>query len=181
MKKLIRSKWVRLIFRIASLFPCRLIRGVDGKLYLARYTMFGDGGNETPADPKQRARFSLFLHYFARPDIDRELHSHPWKWSFSFVLSGGYWEKRTTVFGRNTEFDKRVIKAQSNWFIPTEHFRAPFRFNFFREGDFHRITKIKPGCWTLFFAGPKISDWGFLVRGRGVVGHETYFRERGEI
>ncbi len=171
--KILTALWVRIIYRIASLFPARLIRGPDGKLYLARFVIFGDGGNETTVDPKKRARFSLFLHYFARADIDRELHSHPWRWSFSFVLSGGYWEKRC----RLTPLDHEMGAA--NWFLPLEHLRRPFRFNIFREGDFHRITKINSPCWTLFFAGPKISDWGFLVRGRGVVDHATYFRERG--
>lgn len=169
MKKtaLIKWLWFKIIFWFAGFFPCRLIRGPDSTLYLARFILWGDGGNETPPDPKKRARFSLFLHYFARPDIERELHSHPWKWSFSFVLSGGYWERRVRL-------DKNL------WYLPYEIYRAPFQFNIFRAGDFHRITKINPGCWTLFFAGPKIADWGFLVRGRGVVGHETYFRERGE-
>src|ERR1700692_2623605 len=36
----------------------------------------------------------VYLHHFHRPDNDRHLHNHPWKWTKSFVLCGSYTEER---------------------------------------------------------------------------------------
>jgi hypothetical protein len=38
----------------------------------------------------------------------------------------------------------------------------------FGPRNYHRIVHVKPNTWTLFFAGRRSRDWGFLVDGRHV-------------
>ena len=43
--------------------------------------------------------YELVLHHFLRPDTDFRFHNHPWKWSISFILGGGYVEERLSPDG----------------------------------------------------------------------------------
>lgn len=93
-----------------------------------------------------------YLHFFFRGDGDRELHSHPWRVSYSLILVGGYieykWNPKTKVV------EKKVYK--------------PWSFNVLRHDDFHRVELLdKRGCWTLFVSVDRLAksddkDWGFL-------------------
>jgi hypothetical protein len=85
----------------------------------------------------------IFLHYFWRGDEDRELHNHPWSWSLSFILFGGYVEERF----KDGKVVLRDVKAG--------------RFNFIRANDYHRVHLKNKGCWSLFIAGPRKQSWGF--------------------
>ena len=38
----------------------------------------------------------------------------------------------------------------------------PFRLNFIRANDFHRVELRGRTAQTLFLAGPRTQDWGFL-------------------
>lgn len=74
--------------------PSTIIPGDDGSLYLWRIylTPHHPDPHGVPVQPRNRP--ALFLHYFFRGDLDRELHSHPWKWGLSFILTNGYTEER---------------------------------------------------------------------------------------
>lgn len=110
-------------------------------------------------------RTNLYLHHFIRGDSDDAPHSHPWPWSLSFVLWGGYTEERLI------EVDGlKFIKTRRVW---------PFTFNVFRPGDYHRVVRLHGECWTLFLTGPKASSWGFWVFGRGHVEWRKRLKERG--
>ena len=95
----------------------------------------------------------VFLHHFHRSDADRASHNHPWRWSISFILRGGYIEHR---YSRIThQWTSRVVK--------------PFSFNIIRADDFHRVDLLDPvnGCWSLFVAfkhkqAKRGSEWGFV-------------------
>jgi hypothetical protein len=106
----------------------------DGSPYLTR-TVF-------------RRLFGLrpLLHFFHRPDSDRHLHNHPWRWSLSIILRGSYTEER---LGR--EGTRRV-----RW------------FNFITDRDYHRIQELHGEVWTLFITGRRTQGWGFLVDGQFV-------------
>ena len=111
---------------------------VDGKDYLQRGYFFGETSKTC----------GVYLHHFKSSDQKKELHSHPFKYSFSFVLTGGYREERLV----NGEIFSRVVK--------------PFTFNFIKSSDFHRVDLFdeENGAFTLFFAGPRSTEWGFLDR-----------------
>ena len=123
----------------------------DGKPYLTRYYLLW----------KDREWGNLFLHHFRSSDMDIDitdnvggytylLHSHPVSFSFSFVLTKGYWEERRAP-------DDTVYRR----------FVKPLSFNFFTPNDFHRVELLdeNDGPWTLFFTGSrKDRSWGFWNR-----------------
>ncbi len=109
----------------------------NGDKYLTRYKVFGFMPNKP-----SRLPCSLYIHHFHRPDADDAPHNHPWKWAFSFILVGGYWEYRAY---ENGEWNLK-------W-------KAPFTFNFIPHSIYHRVDKMRfRESWTLFFAGPRVSS-----------------------
>ncbi len=97
-------------------------------------------------------------------DQDRDLHNHPWKWSFAIILWGGYVEEKRKRNG------KVIIRRV--W---------PGMINILGPKDFHRILELKgQQTWSLFFAGGKASAWGFLVNGLFVRAKE-YLAAKGYI
>lgn len=104
----------------------------------------------------------LYLHRFFRGDQDRELHNHPWIWSFSFIITGGYYEERLTRKG-----------------IVLKH-KKPGQFNLLSGGTFHRVGLVdkQKGAWTFFCSGREIKDWGFLVEDGGFIPHKEYLNEK---
>ena len=78
---------VKFLYWLTARLPCRIINGPNGEPYLERYFLF--------------SLFSLFgwtayIHRFVDNDPNRGLHDHPWAWSCSLVLAGGYHELRAT-------------------------------------------------------------------------------------
>lgn len=88
---------------------------------------------------------SLMLHHFVASDPDHEVHSHPWAWSASLILVGGYVETRC---------DRATGQAVTRMFRPGD-------VNVLLADDRHRIELIEADCWTLFLAGPYQQPWGF--------------------
>jgi hypothetical protein len=82
---------------------------------------------------------NIYLHKFLRDDDDRAMHDHPWA-SVSLVLWGRYVEQ--TPVGRRLYRPGSLIRRGSTYI--------------------HRIELLagKP-CWTLFFTGPRVREWGF--------------------
>jgi hypothetical protein len=81
--------------------------------------------------------FGIKLHKIYRPDNQRDLHSHPWKF-LSIILFGSYVE--------DTNDGPRVCR----W------------FNWKNLTDFHSIRAVsRSPVWTLVFTGPKRQVWGF--------------------
>ena len=130
---------------LAKRLPSITIPTPDGQPYLTRYYLFG-------AD---RAWGNIFLHHFHSSDMDMApsgtfyLHNHPWPWSFSIILVGGYLEER----------------RQTDDTIATKTF-TPGSFNTLSDKDFHRVQLIGPDGWSLFFTGwrSKNRSWGFWDR-----------------
>lgn len=137
---------------------------LDGKPYMTRYYIFG-------AD---RRLGNAFLHHFHASDpAGNELHNHPWEWGMSVILSGGYVEElardvhlfkhelpdNEQTYGTNGVFDEHCLSV-------VQRRVAPGSVNVVRRSSFHRVDLIdeKRGAWTLFFAGPRTKDWGFLDR-----------------
>lgn len=140
-------------------FPRRVrVIDVDGEMYLLRFYIKHNG-----------LLPGLYLHKFYQGDAGRDLHNHPWLWSFSLILTGGYLEERA-VFIRQAG-GCVVLRRQVN----------PGRINLIKGDDFHRIHLTDPdhGAWTLFCSGPEVKDWGFMDRDTGkYVPHVEYFTRR---
>jgi hypothetical protein len=125
-----------------------------GTPYLSRWYLIGNrpdiddklaGQAKDDASPR---RFSLFLHRFHRSDDDGALHNHPWAWSVSLILAGGYWEERRV----GDRVVRRLVK--------------PWRINWIGGDTFHRVDLLEGDAWSLFLVGPKVSTWYFWDRYR---------------
>lgn len=129
--------------------------------------LFGEG-QQTPYLMRFYVKHSgwlpgVYLHYFYRGDQERELHNHPWKKSFSFILTGWYLEARRKEL-RN---GKHVVIFRT--------LRAG-NINCIRANDFHRIDTVVYPLWTLFFSGKRVQSWGFWDRHTGkYVDHKEFF------
>lgn len=145
---------------------------------------------------------AIYLHRFHRGDDDAELHNHPWTFSVSFVLAGGYVEERRvartvrcigcgairirrlrgvdmarferehTACGGEIRVKYRVAKRTVR----------PWTFNVIRGTDFHRVDLLEEDAWSLFFAGPHMDDWHFWNRDTGETTQWERFiaRKRGQ-
>jgi hypothetical protein len=120
----------------------------DNEPYLERYYVFLRDRRWFP--------FNVFVHKFLKSDPD-DLHDHPWPY-MTIILRGGYWEWTQG-------------SATPQW-------KGAGQIRFGHSTDYHRI-ELEPGvdCWTMFCPGPKLRDWGFLVKNRWVP-HEQYFENR---
>jgi hypothetical protein len=110
----------------------------QGKLYLDRY--YAAGWHPARRQPGP----ALFLHHFLASDPDDQVHSHPWGWSASVILVGGYREHR----------------CQPGGGVTVQEYR-PGDVNILEATDKHRIDLLGRDCWTLFLAGSFQQMWKF--------------------
>ncbi len=116
----------------------------------------------------------LYLHCFVSSDDPHILHNHPFKWSLSLILTGGYEEERMEEEWIGSPYSQPHVTVRRRKV-------RPFTLNFIRANDFHRVDLAKTKAWTLFLAGPRVQDWGFLDPGTGrYTPWRQYVRERGE-
>ena len=127
----------RILYRFSAGLRCRLIRN-EGRPYLERYFV------------GRLLGITVFLHRFLASDGDREVHDHPWRWSFAWVLTGGYREERM-----------RHLDPERGWASDLRSIRAG-RINALGARSFHRVLEPQPETWTVFVHGPRIKRWGFL-------------------
>lgn len=153
----------RVIAKIVPLLgPPRTIYDRDGSSpYLSRHYLFGAPRTKEAFDEEGSARedivwsklpVNVYLHHFHRGDDDEALHNHPWSWSLSLILAGGYREEKRgrSRLGPSGDVYERVL--------------LPFQVNLIRGDDFHRVELLEADAWSLFIAGPRASSWGFWDR-----------------
>lgn len=134
--------------------PARIIPGRNAlDKYLGRYYVTNRTRKDEERDDTRRKQGedvvdkpNAYLHYFFRGDDDVELHNHPWKYSVSLILTGGYIEERRTKTGHI--YTRSVL---------------PGTLNFIRASDYHRVDLLDPtnGAWTLFISYKRCQDWYF--------------------
>ena len=110
----------------------------NGTPYLDRY--YAAGWNPKSREPGP----AIYLHHFLASDPDDAVHSHPWGWSASLILVGGYREDRCGVD------DHRSVREY-----------RPGDVNVLTPETRHRITLLEGDCWSLFLAGSFEQPWGF--------------------
>lgn len=123
----------KLLYRISDHLPARYIDH-DGQAYMERFYVATIGN------------VRVYLHRFVASDPDG-LHTHPFRWSWSFILAGWYYEDRP--------MNRRIRRF----------------FNFIGPDDLRRVVLPDDGrdCWTLFFHTPRRQSWGTLRRVDGKV------------
>ena len=127
---------------------------------------FNELGNPKPGVILPDVKWSLYMHRFHRSDEGGELHSHPFEWSVSLVLAGGYTEERVEQAATVHPFpaSEAVVRKTVR----------PGHLNFIRHDTFHRVDLLKDDAWSLFLVGPKTKSWGFWDR---MTGRYTEWRE----
>lgn len=130
--------WNSILYFLAGFLKAKAIKGPHGEPYLERHMLCRIGSH------------AIFLHRFLASDPDRGLHDHPWRKSISFILCGGYIEKRLVSKGGRVWMAFKEVAAGS--------------FNVIRGDDFHQVV-LKAGqpAWTIFYHGPRVKSWGFAV------------------
>jgi hypothetical protein len=128
----------------------------DNEPYLERYYIFLKDRKWFP--------FNMFVHHFLKSDPD-DVHDHPWPY-MTIILRGGYWEWTPMFDGAG-----RKIGEKQQW-------KGAGQVRFGHSTDYHRI-ELDPDvdCWTLFCPGPKLREWGFLVKNKWIQ-NEEYFAQR---
>ncbi len=153
-----RNPVLNLFYYLARKLKTRFIDREDGGLYLLRVKLRG----WMPGDSRSYS-WSLYLHKFYSHDVDLAPHNHPWRWSVSIPIFGGYIEER---LDKNRQLVTRRVRP----LIP----------NIFGRNTFHRIAMLHgPEVWTIFICGPKFQGWGFWDAARGFVPWRDRLRERG--
>ncbi len=178
MLTLYRTFAVQFLRWIAGKLERREIASDDGALYLERFKIYGfmpAPPDATPEEKKaindKRWPFSIYLHRFHLHDLDRAPHNHPWRWSFSIILTGGYDEERLGSAEVSGLCGRSVIRSRR---------LRPLSFNWLGANSFHRISELHGEVWTLFVTGPKHGkSWGFWVPGRGFQAWRDRLLERG--
>lgn len=93
---------------------------------------------------------SLMVHKISRPDNDRHLHDHPWRFA-ALILKGGYVEEHSKTPSVSGAVDTRALRPGRINLFPLDHAHR-----------IHELLKDEP-VWTLVAAGPKRKEWGFWV------------------
>jgi 8-oxo-dGTP diphosphatase len=135
MEKLLRC----LIVALTNYLPVKVIRDDKGVPFLYRYHLFMLG----PDGP------GMCIHRFVKSDPERGYHDHPWSFSMSFILCGGYHERILS-----TETKEGYV----------EKWRNRFTFNHLDgHKTFHRVM-IEEGkdAWTLFYFQKRSKTWGMI-------------------
>ncbi len=135
----------------------------DKTIYLARFWL-------TPPkldDHKEwESGESVMLHFFVRPDHDRALHSHPWKFKTT-ILHGGYLERL----------------PPKNWKPTSKMGPPPDKYAVWRTAgetiehglhDLHCVSRLKRDTWTLMVTGERVQHWGFFPEGEKFVLADDY-------
>jgi hypothetical protein len=149
--------------------PPRVIGSRDGESpYLSRYYLVGRELSDVNPFLDERTRRVLFaakhhgvyLHHFHRGDDERELHSHPFRWSCALILAGGYVEERRMTLPAE-------LAAVGKPYLVEARTLRPGMINLLRHDTFHRVELLEKDAWTLFVTGPKIASWSFWDRDTG--------------
>lgn len=117
-----------------KLFMVKEIKSKSGELHFRRYRIFW-----TPW-------FALYIHRIYKADEDEHMHSHPWTFFMSYVLSGGYVEA-TNLIGKEY-LVKTAGSIGGRWWH-----------------EYHRLPYIIEPTTTLVmtFGNEK---WGYQVNGQ---------------
>lgn len=149
---------------LITTFPGRAkLIEVDGKPYLHRFYIKHNG--RLPG---------IYLHHFHQSDPDRDLHNHPWRWSFSLILTGGYFEERLVEAGPYRKIGPQM--SAYGYLKKTTLDRKAPGFNYITGDTFHRVVlkDLKNGAWTIFCSGPEVKDWGFMTIAGTFIPHMKY-------
>ncbi len=142
---------------------CLISSPTDHSIYLARFWLNRPVRDEAG---EWESENSTLVHFFVRPDHDRALHNHPWKFKTS-ILQGGYMERLPPE-------DWAVGSKKGP---PADHhflWRNAGETILHEATDLHCVGAIKDNTWTLVSTGPRIQEWGFHPEGKSFILSDKY-------
>jgi len=113
-----------------------------GADYMHRYYLF--------LKDRHRFPFNVTLHKIVRSD-DPIFHDHPWSY-LTIVLDGGYWEHTPIIQ------DNQIVGDTIRWRGPGSIIKRNSKELHWLELD----PKVGAAT-TLFFMGPQVREWGFVI------------------
>jgi hypothetical protein len=131
--------WIAAALRSMGDNHFKLIPGIDGGIYLARFWLTVPKRNN---QGRYKSCNSVILHHFVQPDPDRHLHNHPQEFT-SQILKGGYVEEVEEGFNTYVKGD----------------------VNHIGQDHYHKVTSVQGDTWSLVNTGHKLQGWGFKVDG----------------
>jgi len=138
-----------------------LKRPDTGETYLNRWGLEGRWGG-------------VFLHLLGSPDLDRDLHDHPW-WFVTVPLWGSYWEERTEIRTAAQRAFEVETSAHPNDSRGKMSLVGTWRPRTMRLDEAHRITGLRGRrAVTLVIHGPQRRPWGFYTPGGFVLPDEHH-------
>jgi hypothetical protein len=114
-----------------------------GANYMHRYYLFLKDRHWFP--------FNLTLHKIVRSD-DPVFHDHPWPY-MTIILKGGYWEHTPLYIGNYIRGEKKRWRGPGSVIIRSS------KSLHWLEMD----PDVGPAT-TLFFMGPQVREWGFVIQ-----------------
>lgn len=145
------------IVAITNYLPVKVIRDEKGVPFLYRYHLF-TWGNDGPG---------MCIHRFVKSDPERGYHDHPWSFSMSFILCGGYHERilcHPETPSTNLQTPSTNAETNNPEVDYVEKWRGRWTFNHLDgHKTFHRVM-IDEGkdAWTLFYFQKRSKTWGMI-------------------
>ena len=142
---------------IIKLAKRRVYNHIHNGAYMERYWLLREGSWLS-----RTLGIAIRLHVINSNDGDRAMHTHPFKFR-TFILKGGYWERRRYDDQGYAVGIKRV---------PGDTYEMDIK-------DAHQIYRLLDGpATTLFVYGARKDDWYFETE-HGMIPHEQYLKTNG--
>lgn len=140
------------LIRRAQRTPYFHLLSPDGRdTYMRRWWLFNPYDHETRETRWRWCPISIRVHHICTPDLDRDLHDHPWN-ARTIILEGGYLEVRSELVGGRPL--ARLYAREPGDTAPLDH------------DQYHSILDVaEGGAYTLFITGRYRGGWGFMVGG----------------
>lgn len=142
---------------IIKLAKRRVYSHIHNGAYMERYWLLREGSWLS-----RTLGIAIRLHVINDSDGDRAMHTHPFKFR-TFILKGGYWERRRYDDQGYAVGIKRV---------PGDTYEMDIK-------DAHQIYRLLDDpATTLFIYGARKDDWYFETE-HGMIPHEQYLKTNG--
>lgn len=139
--------------KLSADMPSSLVTRRNDEPYFYRYYF---------KEESEEDKLGVVLHKFVGSDPLEEVHSHPWDWAISIILSAAYLETKYKK-ANEQRGDDGVIK-HVDLINQRKKLFLPFDINVLLFDDMHRVDlqgDAQNPCWTIFIHGPRRSTWGF--------------------
>ena len=141
------------------------------------------GGKESPylrrhwLLPRNRF-FNVYVHQFLRSDDDRALHDHPWLFNASWLIEGEYLEHTIAEGGVQCLAYRQAGDFKFRWGPAPHRVELLGKVEPVEDGRALTWRSHPVPCWTVFFTGPVVRNWGFHCPRAGWIPWQEFVDQR---